>query len=202
MRPAAAAACPAVPGPARAPAMRRCCACQTKPNRHPRALRAARPQVNELQHKMSRFHGLTAANPERKQIAQSVRDGCDSLKWQVRARTRAARGAAAARAAGRWASASWGARSPAHRAWRRRGRAAPEGPSGGGRQTHGPPWRARSCSPARARQRDRRAVAGERLVPRPCDAALACAGASSAHWQRADASASKATRKWEGGKGA
>lgn len=40
--------------------------------------------VNELQHKMSRFHGLTAANPERKQIAASVKDGCDSLKWQLK----------------------------------------------------------------------------------------------------------------------
>ncbi|KAI8471517.1 MAG: Qc-snare protein, Tlg1/Syntaxin 6-family [Monoraphidium minutum] len=40
--------------------------------------------VNELQHKMSRFHGLTAANPERRQIAASVRDGCDSLKWQLK----------------------------------------------------------------------------------------------------------------------
>jgi hypothetical protein len=41
-------------------------------------------QVNELQSKMSRFHGLTAANPERKTIATIVSDGCESLKWQVR----------------------------------------------------------------------------------------------------------------------
>jgi hypothetical protein len=41
-------------------------------------------QVNELQSKMSRFHGLTAANPERKTIANIVTDGCESLKWQVR----------------------------------------------------------------------------------------------------------------------
>jgi hypothetical protein len=40
-------------------------------------------QVNELQSKMSRFHGLTAANPERKTIASIVTDGCESLKWQV-----------------------------------------------------------------------------------------------------------------------
>ncbi|WIA35216.1 hypothetical protein OEZ86_003679 [Tetradesmus obliquus] len=39
--------------------------------------------VNELQSKMSRFHGLTAANPERKTIANIVTDGCESLKWQV-----------------------------------------------------------------------------------------------------------------------
>lgn len=42
-------------------------------------------QVHELQQKMSRFHGLAAANPERRQIAASVRDGCESLKWQARA---------------------------------------------------------------------------------------------------------------------
>jgi hypothetical protein len=56
-------------------------------------------QVHELQQKMSRFHGLTAANPERKQIAASVREGCDSLKWQVGSAARhrtAARGAAQA----------------------------------------------------------------------------------------------------------
>jgi hypothetical protein len=40
-------------------------------------------QVNELQSKVSRFHGLTAANPERKTIASIVTDGCESLKWQV-----------------------------------------------------------------------------------------------------------------------
>lgn len=40
-------------------------------------------QVNELQLKMSRFHGLTAANPERKTIGNVVKDGCESLKWQV-----------------------------------------------------------------------------------------------------------------------
>eukprot|EP00878_Enallax_costatus_P008417 GHUV01008798.1.p1 GENE.GHUV01008798.1~~GHUV01008798.1.p1 ORF type:complete len:226 (+),score=54.80 GHUV01008798.1:292-969(+) len=39
--------------------------------------------VNELQSKMSRFHGLTAANPERKAIASVVTDGCESLQWQV-----------------------------------------------------------------------------------------------------------------------
>lgn len=39
--------------------------------------------VNELQSKMSRFHGLTAANPERKTIGNIVTDGCESLKWQV-----------------------------------------------------------------------------------------------------------------------
>jgi hypothetical protein len=39
--------------------------------------------VNELQSKLSRFHGLTAANPERKTIASIVTDGCESLKWQV-----------------------------------------------------------------------------------------------------------------------
>eukprot|EP00879_Flechtneria_rotunda_P014286 GHRR01014924.1.p2 GENE.GHRR01014924.1~~GHRR01014924.1.p2 ORF type:complete len:139 (+),score=37.62 GHRR01014924.1:1072-1488(+) len=39
--------------------------------------------VNELQSKMSRFHGLTAANPERKAIANVVTDACESLKWQV-----------------------------------------------------------------------------------------------------------------------
>lgn len=41
-------------------------------------------QVNELHSKMSRFHGLTAANPERKTIASAVTDGCESMKWQVR----------------------------------------------------------------------------------------------------------------------
>jgi hypothetical protein len=40
-------------------------------------------QVGELQSRMSRFHGLTAANPERKIIAAAVTDGCESLKWQV-----------------------------------------------------------------------------------------------------------------------
>ncbi|GBF87781.1 hypothetical protein Rsub_00492 [Raphidocelis subcapitata] len=40
--------------------------------------------VHELQQKMSRFHGLTAANPERKQLAANVRDGCDSLQWQLK----------------------------------------------------------------------------------------------------------------------
>lgn len=45
-------------------------------------------QVSELQQKMSRFHGLQAANPERKSIASTVQDGCESLKWQVRPRTR------------------------------------------------------------------------------------------------------------------
>ncbi|KAG2422428.1 hypothetical protein HXX76_016043 [Chlamydomonas incerta] len=32
---------------------------------------------------MSRFHGLTATNPERKKIAQSVEEGCGSLSWQL-----------------------------------------------------------------------------------------------------------------------
>lgn len=41
-------------------------------------------QVADLQTKMSRFHGLTAANPERRTIANVVTDGCESLKWQVR----------------------------------------------------------------------------------------------------------------------
>jgi hypothetical protein len=45
-------------------------------------------QVQELQSRMSRFHGLTAANPERKTIAAAVTDGCESLKWQVGARKR------------------------------------------------------------------------------------------------------------------
>lgn len=40
-------------------------------------------QVADLQSKMSRFHGLTAANPERRSIANTVTDGCESLKWQV-----------------------------------------------------------------------------------------------------------------------
>ncbi|KAG2443171.1 hypothetical protein HYH02_009580 [Chlamydomonas schloesseri] len=39
--------------------------------------------VNELQQRMSRFHGLTATNPERKKIAQSVEEGCSSLSWQL-----------------------------------------------------------------------------------------------------------------------
>ncbi|PNH00708.1 Syntaxin-61 [Tetrabaena socialis] len=39
--------------------------------------------VNELQQRMSRFHGLTATNPERKKIAQSVEEGCSSLAWQL-----------------------------------------------------------------------------------------------------------------------
>jgi syntaxin 6 len=32
---------------------------------------------------MSRFHGLTATNPERKKVAADVEQGCDSLAWQV-----------------------------------------------------------------------------------------------------------------------
>ena len=40
-------------------------------------------QVNELQQRMSRFHGLQASNPERKSIAQEVDSACESLKWQV-----------------------------------------------------------------------------------------------------------------------
>ncbi|GIL81703.1 hypothetical protein Vretimale_1343 [Volvox reticuliferus] len=39
--------------------------------------------VNELQQRMSRFHGLQATNPERKKIAQSVEEGCNSLAWQL-----------------------------------------------------------------------------------------------------------------------
>lgn len=39
--------------------------------------------VNELQQKMSRFHGLTASNPERKAIASAVDQGCDSVRWQL-----------------------------------------------------------------------------------------------------------------------
>ncbi|PNW82698.1 hypothetical protein CHLRE_06g290100v5 [Chlamydomonas reinhardtii] len=39
--------------------------------------------VNELQQRMSRFHGLTATNPERKKIAQTVEEGCGSLSWQL-----------------------------------------------------------------------------------------------------------------------
>lgn len=39
--------------------------------------------VNELQQKMSRFHGLTAANPERKTLAHNVQSGCDSVAWQL-----------------------------------------------------------------------------------------------------------------------
>jgi hypothetical protein len=43
-------------------------------------------QAADLQAKMPRFHGLTAANPERRTIANVVTDGCESLKWQVGAR--------------------------------------------------------------------------------------------------------------------
>ncbi|KAG2497799.1 hypothetical protein HYH03_004070 [Edaphochlamys debaryana] len=39
--------------------------------------------VNDLQQRMSRFHGLTATNPERKKIAQAVEEGCSSLSWQL-----------------------------------------------------------------------------------------------------------------------
>lgn len=39
--------------------------------------------LNELQQRMSRFHGLTATNPERKSIAQYVEQGCDSVRWQL-----------------------------------------------------------------------------------------------------------------------
>lgn len=39
--------------------------------------------MNDLQQKMSRFHGLQASNPERKQIANTVKDGCESVRWQV-----------------------------------------------------------------------------------------------------------------------
>lgn len=33
---------------------------------------------------MARFHGLTAANPQRKTVAEDVEHGCESLLWQVR----------------------------------------------------------------------------------------------------------------------
>jgi hypothetical protein len=42
------------------------------------------PQLNEVQQKMSRFHGLTATNPERKDIAKQVDTECNSIVWQVR----------------------------------------------------------------------------------------------------------------------
>jgi len=32
---------------------------------------------------MSRFHGLQASNPERKQIANTVKEGYESVRWQV-----------------------------------------------------------------------------------------------------------------------
>lgn len=44
---------------------------------------AARFQVNELQQKMSRFHGLTASNPERKTLAQNVTTGCEQVGAMV-----------------------------------------------------------------------------------------------------------------------
>jgi syntaxin of plants SYP6 len=40
-------------------------------------------QLNEVQQKMSRFHGLTATNPERKDIAKAVDTECSSIVWQV-----------------------------------------------------------------------------------------------------------------------
>ncbi|MEW5304978.1 MAG: hypothetical protein WDW36_007550 [Sanguina aurantia] len=40
--------------------------------------------VTGLQQKMSRFHGLTSANPERKVLAAAVQAGCDDIAWQVR----------------------------------------------------------------------------------------------------------------------
>lgn len=40
--------------------------------------------VTGLQQKMSRFHGLTSANPERKVLATAVQAGCDDIAWQVR----------------------------------------------------------------------------------------------------------------------
>lgn len=40
--------------------------------------------VTGLQQKMSRFHGLTSANPERKTLATAVQAGCDDIAWQVR----------------------------------------------------------------------------------------------------------------------
>ncbi len=43
-------------------------------------------QLNEVQQKMSRFHGLTANNPERKDLAKQVETECNSIVWQVRRR--------------------------------------------------------------------------------------------------------------------
>lgn len=41
-------------------------------------------QVHELSQTMSRFHGLSASNPERKKVADTVEQGCNSVAWQVR----------------------------------------------------------------------------------------------------------------------
>jgi hypothetical protein len=40
-------------------------------------------QLTEVQQKMSRFHGLQASNPERKEIAKAVETECNSIIWQV-----------------------------------------------------------------------------------------------------------------------
>jgi hypothetical protein len=56
---------------------------QSAQRRRPADRPGPSPQVNELQQKMSRFHGLTASNPERKKIAAEVDHGVDSLRWQV-----------------------------------------------------------------------------------------------------------------------
>jgi hypothetical protein len=42
-------------------------------------------QLNEVEQRLSRFHGLVASNPERKEIAKSVETECNSMTWQVRA---------------------------------------------------------------------------------------------------------------------
>mmetsp|Transcript_2681 Transcript_2681/g.4594 ORF Transcript_2681/g.4594 Transcript_2681/m.4594 type:complete len:225 (+) Transcript_2681:237-911(+) len=39
--------------------------------------------LHEVQQKMSRFHGLTATNPERKEIAKQVETECTSILWQL-----------------------------------------------------------------------------------------------------------------------
>lgn len=44
----------------------------------------SRVQLQEVQQKTSRFYGLTAANPERKELAKSVQGECASIHWQVR----------------------------------------------------------------------------------------------------------------------
>lgn len=43
----------------------------------------ATESLNELQAKMSRFHGLAATNPERKEIAKTVDTECNSIIWQL-----------------------------------------------------------------------------------------------------------------------
>ncbi len=44
---------------------------------------SAAAQLQDLQQKMSRFHGLTGSNPERKEIARQVETECTSVLWQV-----------------------------------------------------------------------------------------------------------------------